>query len=146
MHPSPSNPHMSHQLIPPPPPHLPLLSLLLSLSLLSNLSLLPFPTYPSPPPSSQLIPPLLPLQLIPPLPPPPQLIPPPLPNLPLLLPSQGISVAYLVTFFGGVEFWHFNVFAGLSCAQTMRWVLIMGFIGSVPTSLWNIYCHCNTSR
>eukprot|EP00731_Ephydatia_muelleri_P031689 Em0023g196a len=57
----------------------------------------------------------------------------------------GVSAAYLVTFFGGVEFWHFNVFAGFSCAQTMRWVLIVGFIGSIPTSLWNIYCHCKAS-
>lgn len=60
--------------------------------------------------------------------------------------SQGMALAYLLTSLYGEELWHFYTLPGLTAAQTFRWMLILGFVGSIPLSLWNIYDHYSKSR
>ena len=61
---------------------------------------------------------------------------------------QSCGAAYLLTAFYGVQLWQFYVFPGWTVAYVVKWLLILGFFGSVPVSLWNIYDHYhkNASR
>ena len=56
---------------------------------------------------------------------------------------QGCALAYLMTYVYGVELWHFSVPPGIKSAAVVRWLLIGGFFGSIPMTLWNIYDHYN---
>jgi len=52
---------------------------------------------------------------------------------------QGCGLAYLATGVYGVELWHFYVFPGWNVAYVVKWILILGFFGSLPTGAWNLY-------
>lgn len=56
-------------------------------------------------------------------------------------PSQGCGAGYLLTACYGVEFWHFHMFLDWTVANVVKWLLIIGFFGSIPVSLWNISDH-----
>lgn len=58
-------------------------------------------------------------------------------------PAQGCSGGYIVTGIFGVELWHFYCFEGWTFAMVLKWVMILGFLGSIPMSLYNIYEHYN---
>jgi len=56
-------------------------------------------------------------------------------------PLQGCGGAYIATGIFGVQLWHFYVLPDWTFAMVLKWVLIVGFLGSIPTSLYNIYQH-----
>lgn len=59
---------------------------------------------------------------------------------------QGCAAGYIIIGIFGVEFWHFYAFPGWTVTFVLKWVLIGGFFGSIPNTLWNIYEHYTTPR
>lgn len=49
-----------------------------------------------------------------------------------------MTAVYLITYFCGYEFWKFHLL-GISAAGVFEIAMYLGFLMSIPTSLWNIY-------
>lgn len=51
----------------------------------------------------------------------------------------GCGAAYIATGVFGVQLWHFYLFPGWTFCMGMRWILMLGFVFSIPMTLYNIY-------
>lgn len=51
----------------------------------------------------------------------------------------GATLFYFVTAIFGVKFWHFYPLPGWTCAYCFKWLIIIGFVLSIPANVWNVY-------